>query len=177
MKHELTDEQLEEVKTWKPEWFKPVYKDNTWYKHTKHNSIMFNVKNGYGYGINHYGVWIKDAAWLANYLENGRWREATNEEIEESLTNESKKCYEIGDLVECIRNDYAGGKRVIDNFEKASFENNKLYLENTRGYMICVFEDGKWAQVITPASDIHTDIQALKDKYTDYNLTIIAEKK
>src|SRR5690606_1325550 len=91
MKHELTTEQLDQVKKWKPEWFRPVFKDNTWYKHTSHRSIQFNKKDGNGYGINHSKEWIDDAAWLANYPENGEWREATSQEVEYLLIEEAKK--------------------------------------------------------------------------------------
>jgi len=166
MKHELTTEQLDQVKKWKPEWFRPVFKDNTWYKHTSHRSIQFNKKDGNGYGINHSKEWIDDAAWLANYPENGEWREATSQEVEYLLIEEAKKRgFKVG-----INTEY--GKISNDKWKKKfEWEDCGLYCHN-----ILVFrsETGTWTKI---SNDIHNDIQALKDKYPDYNLTIIAEKK
>lgn len=85
---------------------------------------------------------------------------------------------------ECIRRFGEDWRNV--KVESCAF-NGKANFINKRGFgdcidtsMIwskhaCLYNKGKWATPLN--SDIHTDIQSLKDKYPQFNITVSVEEQ
>lgn len=166
---------MEIVKREHPEWFR--LKDSTWYIKPSNGTIQFNVKDGHGYGWCRAHGWVDSARWLQNDLNNEFW-EATPEEVKHALIAEAKNRYKEGDEIECvIDNDDVDFINLCGNFH---FENNKLFVDKKFDSVLwhCIFKDGQWASVISQEKpSLQDDIQALKDRWPDINLTVIAEGK
>jgi len=115
-------------------------------------AMMYNTKDGCGFGINMpNSIWIEKARWLQNYENGTDYRQATRAEVEAALIGEAKRrgyaennyrCLAIPDSTYTITNN--------DYFLDKSF---RLYHgrseKNLRGNL--VFENGQWAEVVKPA--------------------------
>lgn len=179
---QLTQEQLEQVYREHPEWLTEI-EVGKWYKLPYNANLLFCVtelidtKSARGYGWDESGIWC-DA-------ENTTWGTynlipATHKEDEAALIAEAKRRYRDGDKVGEIDDRSLGGRNsmVIQKVENSFMElDGSVCVGSDNGFYIELFRDGKWATVITPASTLAEDIQALKDKYPNYNWTIIAEEK
>lgn len=168
---QLTKEQLQQVLQEQPEWVK--LSNGKWYAH-KTNGIPLVFKtgddSGYGFAGNpQKNWWVENEKGWSFSICPSEWREASNEEVEKLLINEAKK------------RGYKAG--VNTKFGKISSKRWKEFEWNDIGlycYNILIYKSdkGRWTPIESEDTrDIHVDIQALKDKYPDYNLTIIAEKK
>lgn len=173
---QLTQEQLEQVYREHPEWLVNL-EVGKWYKYPDNEKFLFCVtkllgdKKAYGYGWGMVGEW--------RYVGNEIWGTdnlipATQKEVEYALIAEARKRgFKAG--VE-INNGSLGFRDQWQKIEGGNIEWKYGHL-NLGELCTSIFHDGKWADVITPASPLAEDIQALKDKYPNYNWTIIAEAK
>lgn len=179
---QLTQEQLEQVYREHPEWRTEI-EVGKWYKLPDDDEFLFCVtelvgdKKANGYGWDGNGKWrdAENTTWGTNDIIP-----ATREEVEAALIAEAKRRYRDGDKVGRLASRYLGkGNSMVIQMLRDSFmeSNNSVWVPSDNDYAICLFTDGKWAAVITPASALAEDIQALKDKYPNYNWTIIAEAK
>lgn len=179
---QLTQEQLEQVYREHPEW-RTDLEVGKWYKWVYDSSVLLCVtkllgdRQARGYGWNYKGEWLD--AEIVTWDDNNVIP-ATGEDVEAALIAEAKRRYRDGDKVGEVDDRSLGGRNsmVIQKVENSFMDlDGSVCVESDNGYYICLFTDGKWATVITPGNDISADIQALKDKYPNYNWTIIAEEK
>lgn len=155
-----------------------------WYKNPMAENLFCptsEVKDGH---VSAFGFTGSGARW---WSDDGKYEwcvldvvEATHEEVEAELIAEAKRRYRDGDKVDRFAGLYLGesNSMVIQMVDDSFMElDGSVWVKSDNGFSICLFTDGKWATVITPASTLAEDIQALKDKYPNYNWTIIAEEK
>lgn len=82
------------------------------------------------------------------------WIEATTEEVEQALIKEAKKRYKIGDKLSKIHEDISKGSRVFNLDISYHRSDRTLWFTNDQSYLVCIFKDGKWAEVIKESSKI-----------------------
>lgn len=180
---QLTKEQLEQVYREHPEWRTEI-EAGKWYKLPDNANFLFCVtellgdKNAYGYGWCKYGKWYdadNTTIWGIDNLIP-----AADKEVSEALIAEANRRYKVGDKIN--RLPYQRGRNentmVVASIGKVHLPNGScVWALSTNGLTIALFRDGQWATVNTSKSDLNEDIQGLKDKYPNYNWTIIAEAK
>lgn len=177
---QLTQTQLEQVYREHPEWLFDL-EAGKWYKLPDDDNFLFCVteliwsRHAYGYG------WDKSGEW--NDVDERRWGTdntipATYEEVESALIAEAKRRYKQPENVSWNLLPSSKDDDIYDfndwHYEKTD---NSLYSAPDGKGGRLVFRDGKWATVVTTEYSLTADIQALKDKYPNYNWTIIAEAK
>lgn len=132
------------------------------------------VIRAYGFNM----VWSD----IDNYGRNPEeWKEATKEEVEKSLIEEAKKRgFKLWCEIDRTHFDEMLGQSIIDpNYyphDKEFFYGcEKNYLEY---HGMVIFSNGNWATVVdNKRSKLDEDIQALTEKYPEYNINIIVEGK
>lgn len=129
---------LEKVKQWFPEAFKPKLEVGKWYKNRYDSLFCIEKIDGdfaYGYGFNLH--WKNESKWSLNGII-----EATPQEVETSLINEAKKRgYKTGVFCEF---GFIKDIREIKN-------DNYRYHEGLNALLIgndVIFQDGKWSPII-----------------------------
>lgn len=170
---EFTEKQLEQIKKDHPEWFK--FTKGSWYKSKDSLVFLFNGKFdesghplGYGF-INESFVCLSSIGW-----KRDDWEIADNREVKELFMKETKKRYNVGDklvpLKDYLRNHTISSLNVCVYL---NIETVTVLAPYEEWFDLCsnptVFSKGVWAEKISP---IYADIQALRDKYPDYDLTI-----
>lgn len=115
-----------------------------WYKYEGEKEFITFIKpdcRRYGIGLN--GKWFCDANKINEV--NGYY-EATEQEVFEALKNEAVKRYKVGDYINCLHYKY------LDKVYNLNFEISEdltcIRLRNKEGYLGCVFDSGKWAEII-----------------------------
>jgi len=108
--------------------------------------------------VRFYGVMFDD--WHISEMSENKFKLlkfelATDEEIVETLTNEAKKRYNVGDVVRCLHTSF---EHTIDStiYEKwldylikeARVWGSKIEIENTVTTPILLMKEGKWAEVV-----------------------------
>lgn len=138
----------------------------------------FENKKRYGFDLN--GKWVEDDN--VNCYNDGN-RIAIREEIEQSLIKEARKRYNVGDnisrsqkMLNINKTENASRIEVISKscFDKMYYCSERNGLYTSQGCVILI--QGEWAEVIdTTRTKLDTDIQALKEKYKDFKITVIVE--
>lgn len=177
---QLTQEQLEQVYREHPEWISPL-EVGKWYRYGSRLLCYVGLDCGIirAYGFDEYMEWVDEGYFGVSPEE---WNPAHPEEVEAALIAEAKRRYKVGDKLSNVFDDFNLWERVFSenlHFRKSDYSLWTLYDGGTycNSCISCIFKDGKWATVVAPENDIHADIKALKDKYPNYNWTIIAEEK
>lgn len=157
--YEITKEQVRmiepyysAVKFWFPEAFKNELEVGKWYKNKYDSLFCVTEKDdekyrAYGFAQ---GNWI-DLGEFTNNEDLSTDTEATPQEVETALTNEAKKRYRIGDIINPLENYYYVDfkKLTIENLNFISENNNScVFIEKSNGYNIGVMKNGKWATII-----------------------------
>lgn len=122
-------------------------------KMTPNDTKSLVVYQGQGistYGFNHKDKFISRYG-LSNTFCNPIYvyTKATHEEVEQALIKEAEKRYKVGDKVMCIAHNE---ELVIQNLHLTKQylpDYNRLWYGQNRNKAVVVFQDGKWAEIIT----------------------------
>lgn len=172
-KFEITEEQIKQaydaacedwkqrIKEWFPEWNK---RQSGWYyNNTKNVLSYYDFENKTQYGFNAAGGWYN----VNNVKLSGTEYPAPEKEVEERLIEEAK------------RRGYKEGISVVDVIDKERVKilhddfrffikdmaTNKNATTLMMGYQRVVFNDGKWAEIIsTPEPDEYITLNNIKYK-------------
>jgi len=127
-----------------------VLEDNVWYIY-KSGALMFNIKDGKGYGISSGDKeWCKAVEWL-NYSHNGEFTSAFKEQIETALINEAKKRgFKEGMIIHSPGADYNATLKAFNRYKYDANANRLLYFYDALS-CVPVFINGIWAEIIEPA--------------------------
>jgi len=108
--------------------------------------------------VTFYGVMFDD--WHISEMSENKFKLlkfelATGEEIVETLTNEAKKRYNVGDVVRCLHTSFEHNidstiyEKWLDYLIKeARVWGSKIEIENTVTTPILLMKNGKWAEVV-----------------------------
>lgn len=158
--------------TWKtkienkfPELFPKVELElNKWYKNKKWEGSLFfydgetNKENGShcGYGFTYNHEWV-DFSKNGNWNINDGYELATKEEVETSLIAEAKKRGLLNKGV-MVKSAYSQIKETINGLNlKYSELENSLYSNYGVKDSICLFHNGKWAEIISEPIELSLD--------------------
>jgi len=123
---------------------KPELEVGKWYKAKSDSIALYKGCNIETYGINCIGDWISDAYWFHDWiLKDGEWTPATDKEVEEALIAEANRRAGTR-VIKCLHG-YDSAK--LSEIEGWYWDGKCLR------YMIvsgtgCIFENGKWAEII-----------------------------
>lgn len=168
----LTKEQLEIVKKEHPEWYE--LPNGKWYKHTISKAICFKVSDNKSYGFgcpefghNYYGL----EHGTTNFDHINDWIVVAGRQVEELLIKEAeKRGLSKGSTV--VFGSSICGEYTLDSNGDYIFIYGCLFWINP-DILVHLFRDGEWAK-LTP-SQLDKDIQALKDKYPQFKITVTFE--
>lgn len=111
-----------------------------WYRHNCGNSLVFrnNDSGNYGFFID---------KWGEDFLCSvpSQWTPATHKEVQYALIEEAKRRYKTNDIVKCKHHNC---DTVIHEMLSFVFHEKKLWSKSDFGN-VCIFKDGKWAEVIS----------------------------
>lgn len=157
MKYEITKEQINQLlnethrenednlKKWFPEAFTQLSSDFTgWAKSTVIDNekwLMYFEKGILKYGFDANGDWFLPYS-VSNIKKSDI--EATKSEVFEALKKEAVRRYKVGDYIDCLHHTKYGFVET----KIYEFDFSCLRLRNNRGYVCCVFQKGKWAEII-----------------------------
>lgn len=149
------------LKEWFPEAFETVLEVGKWYSYRAYNDFRNDgicfvtekpvLNKKLGFGINGRKEWKGEFIYLEGYV----FREATESEVFEDLKNEAVKRYKSGNFVNCLRNGNLSlqCELILEKFS-IYFQNNQLWVNyndkesKCPETMVCVFDGGKWAEII-----------------------------
>lgn len=130
---------------------------NRWYTLKENaDSILIFVKDSED-ASNNYGF-LRDGSWFENFdgvwdytTRPQKWREATQEEVQEAMINHFKKIYH-GNYSECLHNytNYKGQEEYELDWDKIG---QCLRYTLKEGGVGCVYDRGRWADLITTNTD------------------------
>lgn len=154
--------------TWKnkienqfPELFPKVLLElNKWYKRSGELLVWNGGKNTYGF--------CQDGGYCHDMLFSIATSAipATKEEVETALIAEAKKKYTLGCKIKKLDNFYYGSSNlIIYDLTKIEYEEdiNQLSIKDKEGYWICVFDNGKWAEIIS--EPIELSLEQIAEKF------------
>ena len=184
MKTEISNEFIleahkEACSTWKariekecPELFKNILQEGKWYKRTDNKAIFcitgFYEKNFGAYGFNFKGEWAVNKYDFGTIdFDLGTTVLATEQEVKEALINEAKKRgYDKGvSIKECLQGGDYNAK--LKNGFTFSFDYGLWSYSYTNGQNVCIFKDGKWAEIIQQPTEIElikAEIERLNER-------------
>lgn len=157
----ICDDWKETIEEHYPE-FKNKLEVGKWYKYKKWNDIMFmtepdNLKvKGYGFDN---GCWFDNRSTnmyygFTNKSEN--WTLATKDEVEKAFIAEAeKRGFDKNDAsnVVCLKgyNKYKTQEHYKDVNSGFEYEHREgqLWIINSCFLSVCIFDNGKWAEIIT----------------------------
>lgn len=108
------------------------------------NSIMFNEKQGKGYGINSMNEWVSNAEWI-KHEHNREFRYASKEEVEKALIAEAER---RGFKQGCHINNSSLGfcfNEIYKDSNLLSFDSKYLNIGKAK---LAIFCNGIWAEII-----------------------------
>lgn len=158
------------LKEWFPDAFKEEFSVGKWYKGTKRNFLV----NYQSDNMENYGFWdnqgFKNNIAFGSYWSN-ECIEATPQEVEASLITEAKKRFKVGDKLSKIREDSGSESynRIFNN--ELQFSGSKLYFYSD--FWNCIFDNGKWAEIITEETKEITMEKAVKILSKKYGKKVI----
>jgi hypothetical protein len=133
---------------------------NKWYKRSGELLVWNGGKNTYGFcqdgGYCHYMLFSIATSAIP----------ATKEEVETALIAEAKKKYTLGCKIKKLDNFYYGSSNlIIYDLTKIEYEEdiNQLSIKDKEGYWICVFDNGKWAEIIP--EPIELSLEQIAEKF------------
>ena len=185
MKTEISNEFIleahkEACSTWKariekecPELFKKTLEVGKWYKgNVDFDSLIYITKltnKGYYNEINYYGFTFGEynKRCINNLGHEQSLVLATYQEVEEALINEAKKRgYDKGvSIKECLQGGDYNAK--LKNGFTFSFDYGLWSYSYTNGQNVCIFKDGKWAEIIQQPTEIElikAEIERLNER-------------
>lgn len=135
-----------------PQAFESELEVGKWYK-TKNGHLKFFVDEGTAYGFDMIGNWNEvGKGYRYSFRSDNYWTPATDKEVETALIAEAKRKYTLGCKIKKLDNFYYGSSNlIIDDLTKIQYEkaSNQLAIKDKKGFWICIFKNGKWAEIIS----------------------------
>jgi hypothetical protein len=143
---------------------KPNIEVGKWYKNKFNSALCYCInKELNGYGFSAYNDWVNDCIWLKSQPELN-WIEATEQEATERLIEEAnRRGYVLGNH-KCLRHSFL---TYIEGFDTHFFfrqKDNTLWIEKRGNRANCVFENGKWADIIDEKAEVKETIARLESE-------------
>lgn len=155
--------------------FKPTLEVGKWYKVDEEpNTLWFieSIRNDFGVG---YGICFGDWRDYCDSIQINKpsyytFAPATDKEVEEALIKEAKKRYKIGDKIKIFNQE--NNDNELRGFS-LDFINDENVLSATNGGYDCLFDKGKWAEIISEpvkkmtvseiCKELGYDVEIIKD--------------
>ena len=179
-KFELTKEQLtylhsvDSVKETIEEWFPSEFQKleyGKWYKCTfNNNRISLQVDKNTRYGFDFSGDWINFNNAMVDITKEDSWTLATPQEVEEALTKEAVKRYEIKIGI-TLKWNFDGVKYSSTYWEDLDcfkYKNNSLFFNGG-----ILMQNGIWAEIVSEPIELTLDQVAEKFGYDVEQIKIV----
>jgi hypothetical protein len=143
------------------------FEDHTWLKHKGSNALAFatSVECGFGWGWNFKGDWVNhqsgDKSFWSFGEEPGDWELASKEEVLDRVERYKQVIGLVtGAKVFCLARNRAFTLTNKPHIH-SGFTMNQMWMVDTQGYGVCIFNEGSWAPVITDSIE---QVEALVQK-------------
>ena len=174
----ITKEQIKEAYV-RPELLKELFPDifnileiGKWYKFKQFLICVLDETHWFGFGYD--GKWCEISEYF-NLLNDKDFVPATHQEVEEALIKEAKKQHftiENLHLIKCL---CGFNKEVKDDRSNANYYyeygHNKLWIVDGGFTDCCVFDNGKWAEIIEQSLELTLD--QVSEKFNVKSVKII----